>query len=299
MGCLFAAKLKKSGNNVTLLDYRPDRARLISQKGLNVEGISGHDSVRVDVLAEMPSQPIDVVLFCVKANNTRQAVEGIAPRLQSGTLILTLQNGLGNMETLVDVLGRDRVLGGITQEGATVIGPGHIRHAGQGETVFGPSKMHSTCIQQIVSVFRTAGFSTRSVKDVKGLIWGKLVINTGINALAAITGLRNGQLPHVPGTNQLMRLAVQEAVEVANAKGVLLPYPDPLRRVMEVCKATAGNVASMLQDISSKRPTEVDFINGAIVKEGQMAGIKTPVNQTLTLLIRTIQETYDQRVGCV
>ena len=147
----------------------------------------------------------------------------------------------------------------------------------------------------MVTAFNQAGFQARSVKDVKDLIWGKLLINVGINALTAITGLKNGRLPEMDGTRLIMEEAVKEAVAVAEAKNINLPYPDPIGRVIEVCRATAGNIASMLQDVLKEKLTEIDFINGAIVREGQALGIPTPVNLTLTSLVQVIQKTYQER----
>ena len=144
--------------------------------------------------------------------------------------------------------------------------------------------------------FSSAGFTTRSAANVTDLIWGKLVINVGINALTAITGVKNGLLPKIKGTKWIMEEAVREAAAVAHAKGIHLPYPDPFERVVEVCRATSENIASMLQDVLRQRITEVVFINGAIVREGKALKIPTPVNLTLTCLVQAIQETYDQSV---
>jgi 2-dehydropantoate 2-reductase len=206
-----------------------------------------------------------------------------------------LQNGVGNLEILEEVFGSDRILGGVTAEGATLLGPGKIRHAGRGETIIGPGGDPGSPAERMVTAFNQAGFQTRSVKDVKDLIWGKLLINVGINALTAITRLKNGRLPELDGTRLIMEEAVKEAVAVAEAKKINLPYPDPIGRVIEVCQATAGNIASMLQDVLKEKLTEIDFINGAIVREGQAMGILTPVNLTLTSLVQVIQKTYPER----
>jgi 2-dehydropantoate 2-reductase len=152
-------------------------------------------------------------------------------------------------------------------------------------------------VEEVVSAFNRAGFKTRSEENVHDLIWGKLIINVGINALTAITGLKNGRLPQLEGTRLIMEEAVKEAVSVARAKEIQIPYPDPLGRVIEVCQATAGNIASMLQDVLKEKLTEVDAINGAIVREGDKLGIPTPVNLTLTSLVQAIQETYPERLG--
>jgi 2-dehydropantoate 2-reductase len=297
MGCLFAAKLKIAGHDVTLLDYRPERAALISDNGIRVEGIAGEYKVRVPTMTqEVPRTP-EVVLICVKANSTRQAAQGLRPCIGPETRILTLQNGLGNLDTLVELFGAHRVLGGVTAEAATLLGPGHIRHAGKGHTLIGPSAPQEDVLKQIVSAFADAGFEAQEVDQVEDVIWGKLIVNVGINALTALTRLKNGRLPELGGTRKVMENAVREAVAVAAAKHIRLPYADPLARVTEVCRATSGNIASMLQDVLHQRVTEVAFINGAIVREAQALGIPTPVNDTLTSLVEAVQETYSESVG--
>ena len=296
MGCLFAARLKKAGNNVTLFDYRQERAGFINEHGVSVEGVTGEYGVRLPaVTGKIPETP-DIALICVKASQTREASERIEPCLGAQSRVLTLQNGLGNIEILHEIFGKDRVLGGVTAEGATLLGPGQVRHAGQGQTVIGPSDSLKGRAETIVSAFNEAGFETRSVDNVNDLIWGKLIINVGINSLTAITRLKNGRLPEIKGTKMVMEKAVREAVAVAHAKNITLPYPDPLTRVIEVCRATSGNIASMLQDVLNQRMTEVSFINGAIVREGKALGIPTPVNQTLTCLVQSIEETYNERI---
>jgi len=297
MGCLFAARLKKAGHDVTLFDHIEKRAALINKQGIKVEGILGEYTVRVPtVIGELPSFP-DAAAICVKANETRQASKDIESLIGPKSCVLTLQNGLGNMEILQEIFGKERTLGGVTAEGATLLGDGHVRHAGHGDTKFGSEVPIGDILQKIVSAFNDAGFKTQSANNVNSLIWGKLIVNVGINGLTAITRLKNGRLPDVEGTMAVMEAAVREAVAVADAKGIALPYPDPLGRVVEVCRATAGNIASMLQDVLKQSITEVAFINGAIVREGEALGISTPVNHTLTCLVQAIQETYGERVG--
>ena len=296
MGCLFAARLSKAGFHVTLLDYIEERAKQINEQGLSVEGVTGEYTVKVPtVTGDLPSSP-DMVLICVKSYKTRQASENIKAWLPAKTVVVTLQNGLGNVEILEQVFGKKRILGGVTSEGATLLGPGKIKHAGQGETIIGPAGDPNGPAENLVSAFKQAGFKAGSVDNVADLIWGKLIVNVGINALTAITRLKNGRLPELPGTRLVLKEAVKEAVAVAAAKNIQLPYPDPLGRVMQVCEATAGNVASMLQDVLKEKETEVDAINGAIVREGEALGIATPVNLTLTSLVHAIQETYRERI---
>jgi len=296
MGCLFAARLKRAGYEVTLLDYLQERARQINSQGIVVQGVTGEYKVTVPTVADRISMHPDFVLFCVKSYKTKEAAETIKSWLWPEAFVVTLQNGVGNLEILEEIFGKKKVFGGITAQGATLLGPGKIRHAGQGETIIGPEEDSDSPLEKIVSAFNTAGFKTRSIKNVVDLIWGKLIINVGINVLSAITRLKNGRLAELNGTRLIMENAVKEAVAVAAAKNIQLPYPDPLARVMEVCRDTAENIASMLQDVLKERMTEVDFINGAIVREGIRLGIPTPVNHTLTCLVKTIQETYEERI---
>ncbi|MCP4667711.1 MAG: 2-dehydropantoate 2-reductase, partial [Deltaproteobacteria bacterium] len=292
MGCLFAARLRKNNHNAALLDYRPERAALTNKKGIRVEGVTGEYEIHVPVVTGKTSEAPDIVLICVKANQTKEAAQGLKMWLGPEARILTLQNGFGNIETLVKIFGGEKVLGGVTSEGATLLAPGRIRHAGEGETVIGPDDSPGGTVAEIVSLFASAGFRARSAENVDDLIWGKLIINVGINALTAITRLKNGLLPEIEGTKAVLERAVHEAVTVARAKGINLPYSDPLERVLEVCRATSGNTASMLQDVLRQRETEVAYINGAIVREGKALGIPTPVNATLTFLVQAIQESY-------
>lgn len=295
MGCLFGAHLKRSGYDVALLDYKPERAARINAQGIIVEGIGGEYRVDVPVMTGQGPENPDFALLCVKSYSTMKAARAISPWLSSETVVVTLQNGIGNLEFLREVFGTDRVLGGVTAEGATLMGPGRIRHAGRGETALGPGKDGGPA-RRLASALNRAGFQARTVENVEELLWGKLIVNVGINALTAITGLKNGRLIEHTGTLHIMEEAVKEAVAVAAAKRIKLPYADPMARVKEVCKATASNIASMLQDVMKEKATEIEAINGAIVLHGKELKIPTPVNATLTCLVKTIQETYKDRL---
>ena len=297
MGSLFAARLQKACFEVTLLDYIRERATQINDQGIQVEGVTGHYTVKVPIITGGIPKPPDLVLICVKAYNTREAGMNIQPWLKHDTAVVTLQNGVGNLEILREIFGGERVLGGVTAEGATLLDPGRIRHAGRGETIIGTSGKPGSPAENMVVAFNRAGFQTRSVNDVKDLIWGKLLINVGINALTAITRLKNGRLPELEGTRLILEEAVKEAAAVAEARRIKLPYDDPVGRVIEVCRATAGNIASMLQDVLKEKQTEIDFINGAIVREGRTLRIPTPVNFTLTSLVQVIEKTYQERIA--
>ena len=297
MGCLFAARLRLAGFPVALVEKVVERKEAITRQGIRSEGVTGEHTVPVPVSSGKTSLPPDVMLIFVKSSETREAAEAVKTWLKPDTSVLTLQNGLGNVEILAEIFGQRRVLGGATAEAATLLSHGRIRHAGQGKTLIAPLERLDTKAQEIASAFIRAGFETEVSQDLNSLLWGKLIVNVGINALAAITRLKNGQLPQFPEALVIIEEAVKEAATVAKARRVTLPYADPLSRVLEVCSATSDNVSSMLQDVLNKRPTEIDAINGAVVREGKALGIPTPINRTLTSLVRVIQQTYLTRCG--
>ncbi|HVI41822.1 MAG TPA: 2-dehydropantoate 2-reductase, partial [Anaerovoracaceae bacterium] len=169
--------------------------------------------------------------------------------------------------------------------------PGKMRHAGSGKTIIGELNGKPTGrIEKIAEVLKDAGLETDISDNVLGLVWDKLLVNVGINALTGITKLQNGELLNHPEIEELLEAAVSEAHAVAAAKGITLSYDDPVGHTKAVCVATAANKSSMLQDILNHKRTEIDMINGAIVREGAQAGIATPVNSVLTNLIKFIQK---------
>jgi 2-dehydropantoate 2-reductase len=292
MGCLFGGSLSDVGNEVYLVDVWQEHVDTINQKGLTINGVSGDRRI-TSIRATTNASKIgicELVIIFVKAPVTKMAVQTALSVIGAETVVLTLQNGLGNVEAISEVVGADKVIAGVTAHGSTLVSPGVIRHAGEGLTVIGTlSELQSERIEKIRECFRRAGFETEIDDNVMGLIWGKLMANIGINALTAITGLKNGQLLDFPGTEELLEDAVKEAMAVAKAREIMLKEENSVAYVKSVCRKTAENRSSMLQDISRGTPTEINVINGAIVDEGIRLGIDTPVNKVLTLLVRTLE----------
>ncbi len=301
MGCLFAGFLTKkvcstdSNVSVSLLGKDKVSVDLINQQGLSIEGVN--PVIQVPVKAYFDAEeigPVDLVILCVKSYDTRQAVLCAKPLIRENTFVLTLQNGIGNVEIASEILSNDNVIAGSTNLGAILLSPGKIKFTGNGETIIGridgkiPVEM-----RYIREIFNKAGFETRISRDIKGLLWSKLIINIGINALSAITGLTNGRLVEFEVTRKILRDAVTEGIRIAKRKRIKLIYDDPLAKVEAVCEATSTNISSMLQDVIRKKRTEIDFINGVIVRQGQELGIPVPVNSVLTGLVRTIESTYE------
>lgn len=300
LGCLVAGFLKlKAEDDIWLLDNSPERAKKISADGIHIEGVSGSHSVRVSATADAKDiGPVDLVIICVKSYSTEDACKDAKDLVSENTSVLTLQNGIGNVQILNDYFGADKVIAGVTNHGSTFLGTGNVRHAGKGDTIIGKSDGKlSRELKEIVAVLTKAGFPAKISKDIDSVIWSKLVINVGINALTAITRLNNGKIVVYEEARELLRSAVQEATRVVKRKRIKLSYDDPIQKVESVAKATASNVSSMLQDVLSKNRTEIDFINGAIVRHGKAIGIPTPVNEILTRLVKTIEKSYEESKG--
>lgn len=299
LGCLITGLLKsRTKEDVWLIDKLPDRAKRIREEGIRVEGMSSI-SADIDVSAD-PEEvgACDLVILCVKSYSTEDACKDIKCLVGDKTSILTLQNGIGNIQILNDHFGVERVIAGVTNHGATLLGTGHVRHAGKGDTIIGmPKGKVLGAIKDAANILTKCGMETKISKDIDSVIWSKLVINVGINALTGITRLKNGMLIKHEHARRILRDAVQEAVRIVKRKRIKLSYDDPIQKAESVCKATAANISSMLQDVLSSKRTEIDYINGAITRQGKALGIPTPVNETLTDMIKTIESSYEEAMG--
>lgn len=290
MGCLYGGKLSQSKDNqVYLLDIWKEHIDAINKQGLIMEE-DGEPIIYSDVKASIHASeigPADLVIVFVKSTLTRQAVQESQEVFGEDTLVLTLQNGLGNVDIIGEEIGLSKVVGGTTAHGAYMKGPGEICHAGFGKTIIGELSGKTTeRISNIANVFQSVGLETEISNNILGLIWDKLIVNVGINGLTAITGLHNGELLDHPELLDIMKEAIDEGIAVAKAKNIELSSQDPYGHTLEICKNTATNKSSMLQDIINKRRTEIDMINGGILREGEKLGISTPVNGVLTNLIK-------------
>jgi 2-dehydropantoate 2-reductase len=292
MGSLFACLLSRAGYSPWLLDNCQDRVDAIKKDGIQIEGITGSHHVKINKITTRPEEvgAVDLLIIFVKAYDTGTVMQGIIPLVGDGTLVLTLQNGLNNLERIAEVAGKGRAVGGVTAYGATQLSHGHIRHAGVGETTIGSMKGEEIKnIGKIKRVLDTAGVTTSITEDIEGAIWGKLIINAAINPLTALTQLKNGEIIEHAELLDVQSRIVGEACAVAKAKGVTIHYRNPVEKVKDVCKATGSNRSSMLQDILNGKKTEIDCINGAIVAEGKEYAAPTPYNCILTRLIRAME----------
>jgi 2-dehydropantoate 2-reductase len=295
VGLLWAVRLAGAGAEITLLDHRPARAAQLAQTGVFLEDGEGQTHLPLVATADpaMALAKADLALVCVKAYHTAEVARTLAAHLPQEARALTLQNGAGNVEALVAALGAGRVLGGITSEGATLLAPGRARHAGRGQTHLGRAEgPPDAFVLALADLFNRAGFATSPAQGARNLIWTKLLVNVGINALTAILNVPNGRLLELAAAAEMMALAVAEAEAVGKAAGVDFLHQDMLAEVRQVAARTAVNISSMLQDVRARRATEVDYINGAVCRRGAELGLATPVNLSLTRLVQAMEQDY-------
>ncbi|MCF8038805.1 MAG: 2-dehydropantoate 2-reductase [Desulfohalobiaceae bacterium] len=295
MGSLFGALLHESGTDVVLFDLWQEHVRRINQEGLTLCGQWGERSLKIMASSD-PEQirPADLVLVFVKSTNTPQAAKTAAALLAPEGLLLTLQNGMGNAEALAAEIDPEQILVGTTAHGAHVLGPGRIRHAGQGETVVGSWLVNEKTMaraEEVSAYFNQAGIKARSSKRVLENLWDKLLVNVGINAVTALTGTKNGQILDLEVSRQLSAAAIREASLLAASLGVRV-RENPVEHVFAVAEATTANRSSMGQDVDRQRKTEIEAINGYVVREADKIGLSVPVNLTLTGLIQTLEAHY-------
>ncbi|MEW5946962.1 MAG: ketopantoate reductase family protein [bacterium] len=292
VGSLFGALLAESGEDVVLLDNHPERAERVNREGLRFEGASGEMTVRVRAAVDFrEGAGADLFMVCVKAYSTPEAARRLAPLVGEKSVALSLQNGVGNVERICEVVPREKVIAGTTSQGVNVKAPGHIHHAGTGETVIGELDSSRTeRIENVAATFSRAGIPTRASDNVKAVLWGKLLVNVGINPLTALLRVRNGELLRRPAALALMHRAVLEAYRVCSAKGITLEFPDPIKKAEEVARLTGENISSMHQDVRAGKRTEIEAICGTVAGEAERLGFGAPVNELLLNLVRAMEE---------
>jgi 2-dehydropantoate 2-reductase len=292
VGSVFGGRLAAAGHEVWLVHRRREVVDALKAHGLRFEEPAGEERIALDA-TERPEEvgPVDLVLILTKSLDTHAAAESARALMSSTSLVLTLQNGLGNLEVIADVLGPERVLLGMTYVGATLVGPGHVRYTAPGQTFIGePNGQSSPRVAQLARTLTQAGMPTEATDRLWQMVWGKLVINAAMNATCALTGASGEAALRSPAACAWLDLVACETAAVASALGIELPYADPAARVRQHCLDVGPSKPSMLQDTERGRPTEIDAINGAIVREGARLGVPTPYNQALLLLVKARQE---------
>jgi 2-dehydropantoate 2-reductase len=280
MGSLFGAHLAKAGHDVLLVDVDPVVVAAVEADGI----LLGERAVPVPITADPAGRgTCDAVLVLVKTYDTAAAAELAAPLVGPGTVIATLQNGIGGADVLVEAFGAERVLAGVTYQGATGLAPGRIRHHMHGETFLGDDVAAAA---PLAAALTEGGQPAHALDPVAPRIWKKLTNNCMGNCTSALTGMSGGQMADDDGILDLQRAIATEAVAVAAALGHDLDLEDCVHTNTSVLASSGDGRPSMLQDVQAGRRTEIETLNGAIVRHGDALGIDVPVNRAMVALVR-------------
>jgi 2-dehydropantoate 2-reductase len=288
MGCLYAGAFHRAGAGVTLIDVDPGHLAAINSRGLELDTRAGVETLRLAALRpEHARETVDLVVLFTKTFHTDAALEGVKSIIGPATHAMTLQNGLGNDEAVARHVARERVIAGVSTLPSDLIGPGRVRSHGEGGSKIYPAYGGDTGFAQEVADLLTAGgLPTVLEPDIRAAIWSKAIFNAAMNALCALTRRTPGFLGAHEEARALIRTVVLEGVRAAQASGVAIEAEPILDLTVVSVTDHADHEASMLQDVKAGRRTEVDAINGAIVRAAQAAGVTVPVTETLWRLVK-------------
>ena len=295
LGCAMGGVLTEAGHDVWLINRNAAPIEAMRRHGLTLRtgGVDRTLAVQAVTSAQdVAGGAAELVIVLVKAFHTAEAMQAATCLLGPDTVVLSLQNGLGHEDILAAIVGRERLLAGKTYVGGSPLAPGHVIAGTRNKlTVIGePGGGLSARAQRVAEVFNQAGLDTAVSAHITGVIWDKLLVNAATGALSAITGLSYGPLYQSPALQATATAAVAEAMAVAQASGIRLSITDP----SEPWRLAGAGLPpefkpSMLQSLEKGSITEIDFINGAIVREGRKVGVATPVNQTLVACIKGLE----------
>lgn len=292
VGSVFGGRLAAAGHDVWLVHRRQEVVDALRRDGLRLSGPDGQQTVPVHATRDTSEiGPADLVLIMVKTTDTAAAADASRALIGPDTLVLTLQNGLGNLEIIAAAVGQERALIGLTYVGATLGEPGAARLTAPGRTFLGePSGGPSDRTSAIARALSEAGMPTEAVDQIWNVIWGKLIINASMNATCALIGASGAQALASPAASTWLGMVARECAAVAERLGIDLPYPDAAARVLQHCRDVGNSKPSMLQDVERGRLTEIAAINGAIVHAATEVGLSAPYNEALVYLVRARTE---------
>ncbi|MCP5153154.1 MAG: 2-dehydropantoate 2-reductase [Ectothiorhodospiraceae bacterium] len=285
MGGSFGAALALNGHEVSLVDVWEPHVAAIRDDGLRLRGALGEHRLRIPISTEPPGGA-DVAIVFVDSNATRDVIPTVASALAPDGFAVTFQNGVGNVETLQAGLGRARVVGGSSMCSAAVLGPGDVILTHLAPTSIGePDGGASDRVEALARALRDAGLESKVDASIMTTIWQKFLLNAAINALCAATGLRLGEIARLPELDALQDRVMDEAMAVTRAKGIRVSEPDIRATIKAQCRLKFSK-PSMLQHIEAAKRTEIDAINGALVREGRALGVPTPYNEAVVALLK-------------
>ena len=284
VGCYYGAMLARAGHEVVLIG-RPSHVEAIRANGLRLETKTFDEQVKLGASTQADAvRGADLVLFCVKSTDTESAAAEIEPYLLPGALVLTLQNGVDNDERVRSVLPSSEVAAAVVYVATEMAGPGHVKHHGRGELVIAPSRSSEQVAQQLAA----AGVPTQISGNVRGSLWAKLVLNCAYNALSAITQMPYGEVVKGQGVADVIRDVVAECLAVAKAEGVEIPG-DTDAAVRGIAETMPTQYSSTAQDLARGKPSEIDHLNGYVVRRGEALGVPTPANRVLWVLVKLLE----------
>ncbi|CAN5196721.1 2-dehydropantoate 2-reductase [soil metagenome] len=280
VGCYFGAMLARAGHDVTLI-ARPQHVEAIRQHGLMFESRSFNGAIPVKATVDASGvEGADVVLFCVKSSDTETAGQSIAPLLKPDATVLCLQNGVDNAERLQATI-RQITVPAVVYVAAEMAGPGRVKHHGRGELIIGPSSASHDIARQ----FAAAAIPTTVSDTVMSDLWAKLIINCAYNAVSAVAQLPYGAMLKVKGVTEVIESAIDECLSVAHAAGISIPA-NVKQAVFALAEAVPNQYSSTAQDLARGKLTEIDYLNGYVVRKGAELGIPTPTNLTLHAMVK-------------
>ena len=285
VGCYYGGMLARAGHDVTLIG-RPNHVDAIQRDGLLLDTQSFKEQVRLQASTE-PSAVAGatLVLFCVKSTDTEGAAAAIRPHLLPGALVLSLQNGVDNAVRLQAALPAQEVAASVVYVATEMPGPGHVKHNGRGELVIAASPNSTEAAALLVA----AGVPTDISSNVEGALWAKLILNCAYNALSAITQQPYGQLVQGEGVQDVIRDLVNECLAVAQADGITVPG-DVWQAVERIAQTMPQQLSSTAQDLARGKRSEIDHLNGYVLRRGEVLGIATPVNRVMHTLVKLLEE---------
>jgi 2-dehydropantoate 2-reductase len=290
MGCIFGAALARGGAELVCLDRSPEVVAALHQHGIRVRGVLGDQTVAVRATTD-PAQlgAVDMALVLVDAAATPAAAAIAKACLKPDGFALSLQNGIGNLEALVEALGQQRVMAGITYNSGTGEGPARSWHTHLGLTTMGEATGEiSLRLQGMAERFRAQGMPVELTGQVEAAIWSKFVHNCAINPISALTGLRPAQIMQTPPAQALMEHVIDEILQVVEALGIVLPEADARSEILQHCRERM-NQPSMLQHLRAGRPTEIGALNAALLERAAAVGLAVPYNTAVVLAIRALE----------
>ncbi len=285
VGCYFGGMLARAGHAVTFI-ARPQHVEAIRRDGLRMETRTFDEQVRVDAVTDASgAKDADLVLFCVKSMDTESAGRELKPFLRPDTLVLCLQNGVDNADRLRTVLPEHSVAAAVVYVATEMAGPGHLKHHGRGELVIEPAPAS----ERVAEALRAAGVPTDISANVRGALWLKLILNCAYNAISAIAQKPYGENVKGDGIWDVMRDVVDECLAVAKADGVHVTA-DAHTATRKLVEGMPSQYSSTAQDLARGKPTEIDFLNGYVVRRGQALGVPTPANRVLWALVKLLEK---------